>query len=483
MSQGQKSSFLKLSVPLLLAAILSAGYFLFYGFSSNFEGLELKVAFVFTILLFIIGANIVYSYIRKTGTFFDGYILVWMCFLAVYVISAAFHVLNTTSNLQGFYDMTQSGSKPMTGRIYYSLLIVAIAFIALRAGIGTVNLELIKPTEQMRVNYRLLLVLGMFFTAVSMIGSLKLFGGLPSLQAFLTIDRARETGGGIARYVFISQWLGWGLTFLTVCFLHTRAARTRSVFLLWFVLTACAIAINIFWTGSRGAAVVSLLPGLLLLQRLRPRYIKSVLAVIGILFLIYFSTCTYLRSENFADYRASEHLTAVFDWQIGRFSMIGLGIEIAHSEGLGLGATLLDGFVNTINAPSTLLKLPQLLPMPQSATSVVGNYLLGDPEVRGIVPGSIFDFYYNFGLIGVAAGYFIIGKIVQKSTAIMRKTDSMGVFFFWSYVIVTLCVCCIPGTATGWVYYLATTGFPALCFLVCEVSLSRNKLSVLSFAH
>jgi oligosaccharide repeat unit polymerase len=471
------------NISFLVLGILCSAVFLLLDFGRSLESIELKIAYVLTIFSIAAGADIIYSYVKKTGILFDGYILIWFCFLTVYAVSASFHLLNTTSDLQGFYDMTQSGSKPMMGRIYHSLLIVTIAFIALRVGTGTVSHKLVGPAEPLKVNYRLLLVLGVLFTVASLIGTMKLFGGFPSLQTFLTVDRLRETGGGTARYVFISQWLGWGLTFLTVYFLHTSAARKRSVFLLWFILSACAVSINLFWTGSRGAAVISLLPGLLLLQRLRPKYVKSVLVVIGILFLVYFSACTYLRSENFADYRPGEQLTAVFDWQVGRFSMIGLGIEMVQQEGLAFGATLADGFFNTINAPSTLLKLPLLLPVPQSATSVVGNYLLGDPEITGIVPGSIFDFYYNFGLIGVAAGYFIIGKIVQKSITIMRKTDSMGVFFFWSYVIVTICVCCIPGTATGWVYYLATTGFPALCFLMCEVSLSRNKFSILSFVH
>jgi oligosaccharide repeat unit polymerase len=468
---------------LLATGILCSVAFLLWDFGDTSVSIELKIALFFAFLIIVAGAGTVYSYTKKAHVLFDGYILVLLCFLIVYAVSAVFHLLNTSGNLQGFYSMLAPNREPMTSRIYYCLFIVAIAFIALRAGWGTVSKEFFEPSEQLKVNYRLLLVMGVLFTAISIIGTIKLFGQFPSLREFLTVDRAKEIGSGTARYVFISQWLGWGLTFLTVYFLRTPAAKTRSVFLLWFILSACAVAINLFWTGSRGAAFISLLPAFLLLQRLRPKYIKPVLAVIGILFLVYFAACTYVRSDNFKDYRLSQYLTAIFDWQVGRFSMIGLGIEMVQRQGLALGATLPDGLVNTLNAPSTLLKLPQLLPASQSVTSAVGDYLVGNPEVTGIVPGSIFDFYYNFGLFGVAAGYFIIGKIVRKSTSVMRKTDSMGVFLFWSYVVVTLSICCIPGTATGWVYYLATTGFPALCLLVCEVALSRGRFSILSFAR
>ena len=468
-------------VPVIM--VLAPAVFLLLDFGSFLATIEVKFAFLLALLLIAAGGNIIYSHVKKTGMLFDGYILLWLSFIFVYLVSAACHLLNTNSELHGFYDMIESGSPAMVGRIYYSLLIVVIALVALRLGLGADASDGLQPHEQLKVNYRLLLALGVFFTVVSAIGTVRLFGGIPSLRTVLTVNRYMETGGGTARYVFISQWLSWGLTFLTIYFLHTRAARSRGIFLLWFGFAACGIVANIFWSGSRASSIISLLPGFLLLQRLKPKYVKSVLVLIAVLFSAYFSLCTYLRSENFADYRLGEHLTAVFDWQMGRFSMVGLGIEMVDSEGMGKGLTLLDGIVNAVNAPSTLLKLPALLPVPQSAPSIVGEYLVGDPEVRGIVPGSIFDFYYNFGLIGVAAGYFIIGKIVQKGNTILRKTDSMGVFLVWSYVIVTLSVCCIPGTATGWVYYLVTTGFPALCFLGCEASLSRNRLSALSFAR
>jgi oligosaccharide repeat unit polymerase len=463
--------------------LLGSVVFLLWDFGEIFGDIKLKFAFLLALLSIVAGAKIIHSYIRKTGILFDGYILIWLSFIFVYPVSAACHLINTKSKLRGFYDMVQSGNTAMTGNIYYSLFVVVIAFVALRVGLGQIKTGLSKSAKQLRVNCRLLLAMGVFFTCVSAIGTMKLFGGFPSLQVLLTIDTLKEIGGGTARYVFISHWFCWGMIFLTVYFVHTSAARMRSVFLLWFVLAACATAINLFWTGSRGAVAVSLLPGLLLLQRLRPKYLKLVLVQIGVLVLVYFLACTYFRSKNFTDYKVGEYLMAIFDWHVGRFSMIGLGIEIVQSEGRGSGATLFNGFVNAINAPSTLLKLPQLVPVPQSVTSIVGNYLRGDPKFEGIVPGNIFDFYYNFGLIGVAAGYFIIGIIVQKGISVMRKTGSMGAFIFWSYVIVTLSVCGIPGTATGWIYYLATTGFPAICFWGCEAALSYMRLSSFGLIH
>jgi len=472
----QKMSLPKVSIPVLIMALLGSAAFLLWDFGEIFGDIELKLAFLLALLLIAAGAKIIHSYIRKTGILFDSYILIWLSFIFIYPISAACHLINTNSKLRGFYDMVQSGNTAMTGRILYSLLVVAIAFIALKMGLGQIKTGLAKPIKELRVNCRLLLVMGIFFICVSVIGKIKLFGGFPSLKELLAVDTFKEIGSGTARYVFISQWFGWGLIFLTVYFLNTFLARSSGLFLLWFLLAACATVINLFSSGSRGSAALFLLPGLLLLQRLRPKYLKLMLVLIGALFLVYFFLCTFFRTKNFTDFKISEYLLAIFDWQVGRFSMIGLGIKVVQSDGLGFGATLLNGFVNTINVPLTLLKLPHLLPVPQSVTSIVGNYLMGNPEFEGIVPGNIFDFYYNFSLIGVAVGYFIIGIIVRKAISVMKKTDSMGAFIFWSYVIVTLSICGIPGTATGWIYYLATTGFPVLFFWGCEKALSYIRL-------
>ena len=463
-----------------LTFIITALVFAVYLLWDFGESIELKLAFILSVSLALIGTKIVYIYIKRTGILLDGYVLIWVSFIFVYLVSAVCHLINTKGPLQGFYDMVQAGSHVQTGYIYYSLVIVIIAFVSLKAGLGTGSSQTQKPSPQLKCHFRLILVLGILFTAIPTLATLRLFGHIPTLQMLFTLNRSMETGEGTARYIFTSQWLSWGATFLTIYFLHSPAAKSKVNFLCWFIFVAILILVNIFWSGSRVAGVLSLLPGLLMLQRLKPDYMKTVIVPILILILIYFSACTYLRSNNFAEHGFFEHSIAIFDWHMGRFSMVGLGIEIVDFQGIGKGATLFNGLVNTINAPSTLFKLPLVMQAPQSITSVVGEYLLGNPEVSGIVPGTIFEFYYNFGLIGVAAGYFIIGKIVRKSIDVMATTNSMSVFMVLAYVIVTISVSCIPGTATSWIYYFITAGFPAICFYVCEMIFGSNRFSTRS---
>ena len=456
----------------LIVALPLAGICIFWDFESSSEWIELRLALILSVLLVIVGAIIVQAHMKRNGILLDGYVLIWVSFILVYLVSAVCHLGNAKGRLRGFYDTVQAG------HIYYSLAIVIIAFVGLKAGLGTASSQTQEPPPQLKSHLRVILVLGILFTAIPTLATLRLFGHIPTLQMLFTVNRSMETGEGTARYIFMSQWLSWGVTFLTIYFLHSPAAKSRVNSLCWFIFAAILIIVSVFWSGSRVSGVMSLLPGLLVLQRLRPAYMKIAVVSVGILILIYFSACTYLRSNTFADYGLFEHVTAVFDWHMGRFSMVGLGIEIVDSQGMGKGTTLFSGLINAINAPSFLLRLPPIIQAPQSITSVVGEYLLGSPDVNGIVPGTILEFYYNFGLVGVAAGYFLIGKLVRKTVNAMARTSSIGLFMVLAYVVVTISAFCIPGTATSWIYYLITTGFPAICFYLCERFLGNHRWDI-----
>jgi hypothetical protein len=119
------------------------------------------------------------------------------------------------------------------------------------------------------------------------------------------------------------------------------------------------------------------------------------------------------------------------------------------------------------------LKLPLLVDEHRAITSVVGEHLLGDPEINGILPGVIADLYINLGIVGVASGLVVVGILVNKLTRVMKSTSSVSTFLLGSYAIALISVILIPGTATGWVYFLFTGGIPAIALFVCERGIRR----------
>jgi oligosaccharide repeat unit polymerase len=231
---------------------------------------------------------------------------------------------------------------------------------------------------------------------------------------------------------------------------------------------------NIFWTGGRASVIIALIPGLFLLRQIRTKYSNFAVIFVGLLISVYFVIVTLMRNFAPSAFSSDELLIDVLDWHVGRFSMIGLGVEMVNRNGFAWGSTLFEGLANTINAPLVLLKLPQIVQAPQGITSVVGMYLVGNPQMTGIVPGTICELYYNFGLFGVAGGYFLIGVLLKKSIKLIQNTKSMGVFTLSVYIITLICTSFIPGTFTSWVYYLPTMGFPVFCLFACELLFKKG---------
>ena len=218
------------------------------------------------------------------------------------------------------------------------------------------------------------------------------------------------------------------------------------------------------------------MPGLLLFKRLRPNYPKLVVILLAVILLAYISAVTLIRSTVKGTAPSVEDSQiSVLDWQAGRFAMIGLSQEMVEKQGLAWGATLYEGLINALNAPFILFKQDPLLEAPRGINSYVGEYLVGDPDRLGIVPGTICEFYYNFGLIGVALGYFLVGKFGQVCIRTMQRTTSPGLFCISSYALVLICTGIIPGTATAWIYHLVTLGFPAVFLFGWELIFKESS--------
>jgi len=170
----------------------------------------------------------------------------------------------------------------------------------------------------------------------------------------------------------------------------------------------------------------------------------------------------------------ANQLAAVFDWQMGRYPTISLAFDMVGRYGHALGTTLLAGLAMTINAPATLLHLPVKVPEPQAMTALVGQYIYEDPSINGVVPGTLSELYFNFGVLGVFGGFFVIGRVARYCIAATHSAIDIGTLLLGFYILTLLCVWTIPMTATLGVYLLATRGVPILLFCAVEQTLSRS---------
>jgi len=197
----------------------------------------------------------------------------------------------------------------------------------------------------------------------------------------------------LARYVFMSQWLSWGLIFVAAYVIDLKIIRSEMGNSFLIIGCSSLILLNIWWTGGRVSAIVYLLPGFFLLYRIRLVFSKGMLLIVSILTLLYIGSVTMVRAGSEVSIDTTDIAIDVLDWHAGRFSMIGIGMEMVEARGLAFGSTLLDGLVNAINTPSNLiLKTPVINP-PQGITSVIGEYMYGNPEFNGVVPGTICEVY------------------------------------------------------------------------------------------
>jgi oligosaccharide repeat unit polymerase len=446
---------------------------------SQFDGV-LYTPLAIAVLISLLSITLIVQSARAAGTIVDGRALAWASFTLAYPLSSVAHLILRDSGPRGFYDLLRSRGAPLLDDVYVSLLLIVVAMIGLWLGLGWQRRSHAESRHSLvRVDVDLLVPYGGLLTAVGLVGTLVLATSQGSLmEGLMTIDRGRFIGGGQAKFVFMSGWLSWGAVFLLAPALSRRRFASDWSFFLVIAGVSVVLILNLYWTGGRAFAAAMLLPMLFLIRKVVPDRLTVAVVCVALLVVGYAVIATVARASSQVVLNESDLVLDVFDWQMGRFSMVGMSVEFVRTNGFLLGSTLLHGFVNALNAPLVLLQASPPFEAPAGYTSVIGGYLTGDATVNAIVPGTIAELYANLGVAGVAIGYFLLGFLIRTLVRVMHRTSSASSLGLSGYVVVLLCLTCIPGTATGWMYYLVTTGFPALLFWLIEhVGPARNERS------
>jgi hypothetical protein len=455
------------------------------------ERVDAPGAGVLAAILLVTSAAMLLRAAVKTGSFINGYTLVLGTFLLTYPLSAFVHLTGTDYISLGFYEIAALDPHTQTHHVYLSLALVLLAQLALWWGLAPARPQALPNGPHLvRVRSRLLVLAGALFTLVGVAGTYQLFLGSGELvEDVATIDRAKQLSEGTARYVFMSTWLSWGIIFLLTAFMVSRFSKNQPrITLAALVGGSACMFLNLFWTGSRAENLLAVLPLFFVVNKIAPRHFRPYALVItaGIVGIVVFETIArtatmlngglndLIQGGTTPSQFVANQLAAVFDWQMGRFPTISLAFDMVNRYGHALGSTLLQGVAMTVNAPATLLHFPVKVPEPEAMTALVGQYIYQDPSINGVVPGTLAEFYFNFGALGVLGGFFVIGRIAKVCISMAHSAVDMGTLLLSFYVITLLCLWTIPMTATIGVYLLATRGLPILAFVAIEQTLSRS---------
>jgi hypothetical protein len=457
------------------------------------QRVDVPGAGILAALLLLISVAMLLRAMVKTGGLMNGYTLVLGTFLLTYPLSAFVHLTGTNYVSLGFYEIAALDRHTQIHHVYLSLALVFLAQLALWLGLApTRRTPPGKSAQVVRVRSTLLILAGSVFTLVGVMGTYLLFSGSGNaLQEAATIDPARQLAAGSARFVFMSTWFSLGIVFLLTAFLASRTSKSHPRGTLAVLLggSAC-IFLNLFWTGSRAENLLAVLPLIFVVKKIAPRHFRSFASAIavGVMGIIVFETIArtttmlnsgidfFSQGEISTGQFVANQLAAVFDWQMGRYPTISLAFDMVTRYGHALGTTLLQGLAMTINAPATLLHIPLRVPEPTAMTALVGQYIYEDPAVNGVVPGTLAELYFNFGALGVIAGFFLIGRIARYCILATHSAIDMGTVLLSFYILTLLCMWTIPMTATIGVYLLATRGLPILLFCAVEQTVSRSAI-------
>lgn len=449
------------------------------------ERVDAPGAGVLAAILLVISAAILVRAAVKSGSFMNSYTLVLGTFLLTYPLSAFVHLTGTDYVSLGFYEIAALDAHTQLHHVYLSLALVFLAQLALWWGLAPARRASTEMGPHLvRVRSRLLILVGFAFTLIGIAGTTLLFSRSgESLEDIATIDSSRQLAEGTARFAFMSTWLSWGIIFLLTAFLVSRIGKNhpRIAFAALVGGSTC-ILLNLFWTGSRAESLLAVLPLIFVVKKIAPLHFRRfasviVVGVIGIIVVETIARTTTMLNSGLNDLIQGDistsqftanQLAAIFDWQMGRYPTISLVFDMVGRYGHALGSTLLQGLTMTINAPATLLHIPLKIPEPVAISALAGQYIYDDPSINGVVPGTLAELYFNFGVLGVFCGFYVIGRVAKYCISAKDSAKDAGTLLLSFYILAMLCVSTIPMTTTIIVYEMVTIGFPIVAFYAIE---------------
>lgn len=372
----------------------------------------------------IAGFGVAFWMARRVGRVLNFRSLLVANYVLVSLVSGIVHLLRLEPGSRGFFDVLTGDQAVLQA----SVMAAVLGLVPLTVGclIGLKNMpaaSIPAMTGRDRIAVSLTTVV---------IAPLALLGLARMQQSAAASDSVRvlTVDQGEARYVFMSHWAVWLVTFIVVLLLSMRAFKGPFASLTVTFVGLALITLALAWTGGRSIIVVMCLPLLLICA---PRF-RRVFWVAGPAMVV--AAVVYivsLTAERTAGARTSSSLATWLDWEWGRFSMVGFAQMFVSQNGFLGGETFMAAISNVVLGMSRLAGIfvpnPDFRAMPQ----ITGEYILGTGDSY-VVAGLSSELYVNFGLAGVVVGLFLLGWAAALVDARFASSGSLVGMIFWAYL-------------------------------------------------
>lgn len=444
-------------------------------FSLNCEEIIMPGQFIFMSVLSLIIICHILQIIYRTKTIISGEVFTLSLFLIVYPLSALVHFYGSGFS-RGHFDIVRTGSEHYL--VNLSIFLICIAYFFLILGMKMVkDKEPQKSNLVSKYNGTVLLFSGLFFMLIGAIGVVKIYQytGLSFSSFLFNVNKELRSNvpSGYARYLFMRGYFPWGCLFVLSFLLG------RDMFSKHFVLKYATIAVMMFlivfslwFSGGRLAIIMAIVTVLFFLNKqklIKFNVVKLTIPLVIIMFIILL--LSQQRSEAY-HVNPINNFINIFDWHIGRFSMIGCSIQL-RGECAVDNISIFKPFCNLFDFLISLLSFEPVFSEYRSTPSYFGEFLVGNPDICGILPGGIGDMYLNLSIFGVAIWAFIFGWVIKKISILIRHTSSLAFFFLLTNILLYM-LRDFAGVANGWVFSGVINSVPII-FLLLWSSIQKKQ--------
>lgn len=396
-------------------------------------------------------------------------------------ISGMVHLLHIGRSSRGYFDLDGVVLESLRDAALWACLVGVIAACAGCLHGSARHVRCAGPREGLPPRYweanpwliapeaRLLLTCGVALLGFGIVGFARVqeFAALQGQSRIISVD------DGLARYAFLSNWLVWVISFALLGLAAIPAFRKPYLLFLGLSAGIVLIATSLAWAGGRSIVLVMVLPvALTLLPLLRG---VRFLAVAGGVAALVIYTTALTRARATAQAIETTSWASALDWQWGRYSMLGFAADRVDSHGYMWGETLLAGISNPFKSLLGLLGVEDSDTRSQTVTSVAASYFHLPDNQNHIVPGLLAELFLNFGLVGVAAGCYLLGRITIAVDRKFITSDGPIVALAWAY-LGTLLVLRTWNSDSGTIWaFIVFSGAPLVAVAMASKRIRKRR--------
>ena len=405
---------------------------------------------------------------KRTKRLLSFQFLVVVNYIAMNLLSGIVHVLDLGSR-RGFYDATRALEPHQLGQL---VIIQGVGLVGLCIGLLVTPppvaasqgaaLRRLSHFEKVLLPVAVAIVLPVALLAVLRIrdyaSTLEVFGG-----RIISVD------GGMARYVFMSHWLVWAVSFAVIWFAYGSARRSPQAVLAVTAVGLAAIVTSLSLSGGRSIVLVFSLPLLLVMLPLlrSSRYFGAAFASVGAVAL-FFYVARLSTQRSAGSRRGAGNIGDWLDWEWGRFSMLGFGVDYVDQNGHLFGETLLTALGRVLSFFFTGSGDTR------SAAEIAGSELFSSSSVRYLAPGLSFELYINLGILGVFGGYLVVGWACKAIDLRYARTNSVVSQLLFAYVGTLIVFRVLPSDPSALVQGLLYSGTPLVVVALLSLIAGRR---------